>query len=345
LDGDGDPDLVMLQFEAMIVSILLNDGEGGFTRGDHSYVAEDPYGQVAVADMDLDGDLDILVSTASNEDYGAIGYLANDGRGTFASPQYTFVNQRADTIAIGDLDADGDLDAFVSSWDQASATLVQNRKLVCAPDEPCPTAPPLPDDFVDCNANLASDYCEVRITSTFPTILVENSTGLEDSYFIGPPDGSGDGISDGIVIYYTGALGVVDGQGPDLNVYERPDYDDFDDLLVEVSDNGVDFVDITASMGDVVRIPGDEAHDDDQAARSFDLAGSGYDFISYIRIDDKSLDDPGLWSGFKLDAVGLIHLSGFNDCNQNELPDDCDIASGTSSDDDQDGVPDECSVG
>ena len=33
------------------------------------------------------------------------------------------------------------------------------------------------------------------------------------------------------------------------------------------------------------------------------------------------------------------------DCNKNAVPDDCDIADGTSADEDGDGIPDECQNG
>ncbi|MFM7135435.1 MAG: hypothetical protein ACKO0W_14100 [Planctomycetota bacterium] len=55
----------------------------------------------------------------------------------------------------------------------------------------------------------------------------------------------------------------------------------------------------------------------------------------FLRIDDLGGAFVGTWC---VRATG----EGSNDCNENGIPDDCDIADGTSSDADKDGRPDEC---
>jgi hypothetical protein len=71
---------------------------------------------------------------------------------------------------------------------------------------------------------------------------------------------------------------------------------------------------------------------------------SGQDFGRSL-----AFSDHGLWVGASYDddrgsAAGAAYVfpTAFPDCNGNTVPDDCDIASGTSRDANADGVPDEC---
>ena len=66
----------------------------------------------------------------------------------------------------------------------------------------------------------------------------------------------------------------------------------------------------------------------------YDVDGDGdYDRQSF---DPLSLDQ---------DYVSLLYVSSAEDCNENGIPDDLDIADGTSTDSDGNGVPDDCNVG
>ena len=63
LDGDGDLDLVLAKgrHTPLIDRVLLNDGQGRFVAADLGPMADRTYSAV-LADIDADGDLDILVS-------------------------------------------------------------------------------------------------------------------------------------------------------------------------------------------------------------------------------------------------------------------------------------------
>ena len=150
----------------------------------------------------------------------------------------------------------------------------------------------------------------------FPATTHENTTGEDDLTFTGAPDGVFAGIGGQRVAYDFGDLPVLDHSGPDFNVYEvaigGPEFDKIDVL---VSADGVDYVSVKSSEGVVVRIHGDEAHEDDSFARSYDLAGSGLSEARYIRIEGEGDDPAGGTQGFDLDAVGVIHRHPVGDLN------------------------------
>jgi hypothetical protein len=123
LDGDGDLDACVANLgagEGQPNTVWMNDGRGIFTL---SQVLDDLYSyDVALGDLDGDGDLDALVAN------GLIGSSViptsslpntiwmNDGTGVFTATQKLGDSSSTDA-ALGDLDGDGDLDAFVPGTD------------------------------------------------------------------------------------------------------------------------------------------------------------------------------------------------------------------------------------
>jgi hypothetical protein len=111
-DGDRDLDVLVEYYEQPDV-IYLNDGRGGLSASDLSVPEEATPG-----DLDGDGDVDLFV-----KEHG-IGYrvLLNDGSGLF-TPGSDLTDPRASDggVALGDIDADGDLDAIVANGDGSVA--------------------------------------------------------------------------------------------------------------------------------------------------------------------------------------------------------------------------------
>lgn len=129
LDGDGDPDLYVAcgRTHPTLVSdrVLLNDGTGRFVELALAVPPPvRPSTDVALGDVDGDGDLDALVTHAGFCDlfgctHGETRFYRNDGTGRFTDdtaavlavpPPYGTGMQ----VVLGDLDGDGDLDAVVS---------------------------------------------------------------------------------------------------------------------------------------------------------------------------------------------------------------------------------------
>lgn len=112
VDGDGDLDVAIANHETDYVTLLANDGRGQLEPFPVSPLSVDlaphPHA-VLLADVDRDGDLDLLVDDRQGE---AILVLSGDGRGHFGVPR-----ERIDVggdpyrgMVLGDLDGDGVLD-------------------------------------------------------------------------------------------------------------------------------------------------------------------------------------------------------------------------------------------
>jgi T5SS/PEP-CTERM-associated repeat protein len=184
--------------------------------------------------------------------------------------------------------------------------LYTDREVILTDFEaPSPDAPTFADPFPDGPLPRPS-----LPKGRFPRRLSRNTTGEHDLIFLGPPDNVAMALAGQVVDYDFGDLRIVDGEGPDFNVYEcdiggaeHPSID------VLVSLDGVHFTSLRDSGDWPVRIPGDEAHLRDDLAPSYDLLGSGMSAIRFVRIDGIG-DRPVQGSaGFDLDAIGAIHFA------------------------------------
>lgn len=131
-----------------------------------------------------------------------------------------------------------------------------------------------------------------------------------DERITGPPDNRDLPLRSDSVIYDYGMPIIIDGAGPDFNVYEfsAGGGPEFELINVLVSADGTNFTSVKGSERNVVRIAGDEALVDDSFARSYDLAGTGLSAIRFILVDGLSSAPPGGNPGFELDAIGAINL-------------------------------------
>jgi hypothetical protein len=105
VDADGDLDFISSSAAGAGV-IWLGDGRGAFANaGTLTLPGRNYLSQLTLADIDGDGDLDLL-ALANN----LVSVLFNGGQGTFANKQDSYIGIAALDLAIGDIDADGDLD-------------------------------------------------------------------------------------------------------------------------------------------------------------------------------------------------------------------------------------------
>ncbi|MGH7152004.1 MAG: FG-GAP repeat domain-containing protein, partial [Planctomycetota bacterium] len=132
-DLDGDADLDVLIGRGLFCTpdqpvLFLNSGAGAFLDGSSqlpsaSFVS----GDVALGDVDGDGDLDALFGTSGNTVPGSCPpppdrlYL-NNGSASFthAAGNLPPFSDRTVAVALTDVDGDGDLDAFLANHGQAS---------------------------------------------------------------------------------------------------------------------------------------------------------------------------------------------------------------------------------
>lgn len=124
LDGDGDLDAIIPNADGYFsqgslqpLVILANDSAGNFT--DVSAAAVGGFTgylrQVALGDVDGDGDLDMYAPDAWG---GQDKFFVNDGDGIFTDEAALRldVSSRAGGARFGDVDGDGDLDLFIADW-------------------------------------------------------------------------------------------------------------------------------------------------------------------------------------------------------------------------------------
>ncbi|MGI4869678.1 MAG: beta strand repeat-containing protein, partial [Janthinobacterium lividum] len=114
VDGDGDLDLLAANSGSNTVSVRLNNGTGSFTGGSDPAVGSTPY-SVALSDVDADGDLDLLTA---NHGGNTLSVRLNDGSGSFTAPATNAnpaVGSYPTSVALGDVDGDGDLDVLTAN--------------------------------------------------------------------------------------------------------------------------------------------------------------------------------------------------------------------------------------
>jgi hypothetical protein len=138
VDGDGDLDMLVANTNSNTVSVRLNNGAGAFappTAAANGTVAVDggPW-RVVLGDVDGDGDLDMVVPNPFD---GRISLRLNNGAGVFAPPAVpangTLAAGAAYSAALGDMDADGDLDLLWTNMANSVTMVLNNGSGVFSP--------------------------------------------------------------------------------------------------------------------------------------------------------------------------------------------------------------------
>jgi len=148
LDRDGDLDIVLANWRNSNSEVLINQG-GAQSGTEGQFLATDLLGadtggpdgfrqsrDVALADVDSDGDLDAIIvnGQSANQLYINQGGAQNGAEGTFGNPfSLADVNNSNPTSGItdlsvefGDLDGDGDLDAYIGKNGAQNEILINN---------------------------------------------------------------------------------------------------------------------------------------------------------------------------------------------------------------------------
>jgi hypothetical protein len=108
LTGDGAIDILLTGTPSQL---WLNGGSANFHQSDLGIYIR-PADTAFLGDLDHDGDLDIYmaVGTAGQAEDKI---LLNDGEGGFVECEEKLSDKFSSGVGLGDLDGDGDLDAFI----------------------------------------------------------------------------------------------------------------------------------------------------------------------------------------------------------------------------------------
>ena len=127
LDGDTDQDLAVSNVAADNVTVLRNDGSGGFTEAPSSPEAtgNGPRAVMAV-NIDGDADQDLAVANAGGE---SLTVLRNNGSAGFTEPASSPEGTGHGPLSIGaaDFDGDGDPDLAVTNHHSDDMTVLRNN--------------------------------------------------------------------------------------------------------------------------------------------------------------------------------------------------------------------------
>lgn len=130
VDNDGDMDLIITGTSSISggvnTTLYLNDGMGNFTASIQPAIVDVYTGAAEFADVDNDGDQDLLITGNTSQTVTTANLYLNDGMGNFTLASGTpFEASIAGDIDFGDIDGDGDLDLIMSGKNSLEALFVK----------------------------------------------------------------------------------------------------------------------------------------------------------------------------------------------------------------------------
>ncbi|MEO7311657.1 MAG: FG-GAP-like repeat-containing protein [Chitinophagaceae bacterium] len=127
LDGDGKPDVIVINQNSNSVSVMRNisvPGTGSFAAKQDFTTPSNPTG-VAIGDVDGDGKPDMVVSTFTSQKISVFRNTSTPGTISFAA-SVDFISGFGYSVSIADFDGDGKSDVAVADENAGAALVFRN---------------------------------------------------------------------------------------------------------------------------------------------------------------------------------------------------------------------------
>jgi len=183
-NGASTPDLAVVNEGNDTVTVLLNNGSGGFTASPGSpFTVGDQPVSVAVGDFNGDGKTDLVITNSSDD---TITELLGNGTGGFSqAPGSPFpVGTDPQFVAVADFNGDGKPDLAVANYDDSTVSILLNSYSSTAPvavSAASGTAPVAPGSIVSIYGSDLATGSTSATTLPLPTNLGGTSVTVTDS--------------------------------------------------------------------------------------------------------------------------------------------------------------------
>jgi hypothetical protein len=181
IDGDGDQDIVVgFQSGDFRAGILRNDGNGNFGSAQLLGLVAGRADALSVVDLDVDGDLDIVIANATGEE---VVVLLNEGAGNFAEPEtYGGISPAYFAhLAVGDIDGDDDPDVVIGRSLAVDTQSIYRNNGEGTFSSPEPIVTPLSyagNDLGDVDGDHDLDLAVVNESGPALLLLLNNGSGV-----------------------------------------------------------------------------------------------------------------------------------------------------------------------
>jgi uncharacterized protein (TIGR03437 family) len=181
---DGKPDLALVNEGNDTVTVLLNNGSGGFTQAPASpFPVGDQPVSVAVGDFNGDGNLDLVIANSGSNN---VTELYGNGKGGFTEAPGSPFNVGTDPefVAVADFNGDGKPDLAVANADDSTVSILLNTYSATAAvvvSAASGTAPVAPGSIVSIYGSDLAASAASATTLPLPTSLGGASVTVTDS--------------------------------------------------------------------------------------------------------------------------------------------------------------------
>ena len=364
MDGDDRIDLVVPNFASDTISLLINAG-GGMFHGAVNVATGNGPTFVTAAQLDNVGGTDVAVA---NQLAGDVRVLRNFAGGSFASSETYAVGSEPTSVAAADLDNDHHRDLAVANFSSDSISILFNDGTGLFQAGPAPlTAGPSPAvvTAADVDGDGLLDLVAANNVSS-GTVSVFRNLGNQsfDARFTCPvgsrpytviaADLNGDGDVDLATANTTSRISVLLNTGGTGCPFDTVTYavgaTQHAVAAADINNDGhLDLAFANFDTGDVgvLENRGDGTFSATEAL-SFQVQ-AGLLGLAAADLDGDDLPDIAVSrragaGGLSVGRTISVLLNGTTsfDCNSNGIPDECDIASGTSQDTNSNGRADAC---